>query len=86
MYVEQLIPSSELYERNITTRTLLPLQKLDHPPQILEIEDNDRIIAAYLAARSVPIQRGPDKKRMLRLTLGEYAKLKNMRVVYVMVE
>lgn len=79
VYVEQLIPPSELAEFNITTRTLIQGPRQEDPPRLLEIQDNDRVIAAYLSARSVKSRKGVSKRQ----TLEEYAKLQNKRVVYV---
>ena len=84
-YIEQLIPYSDLKEYNITSntpiRTLLLEQEQEQEQQqrLLEIKDNDKVIAAYLAARSVKIQRGFTKRQ----TLEEYAKIENKRVVYI---
>jgi len=82
-YIEQLIPYSDLKEYNITSntpiRTLLLEQGQQQQQRLLEIKDNDKVIAAYLAARSVKIQRGFTKRQ----TLEEYAKLENKRVVYI---
>lgn len=75
-FVEQLIPSSLLKEYNITTRTPIPLKKEDVTPRLLEIQDDDRVIAAYLAARSI-------KSKNKRHALEEYARQQNMRVVYL---
>ena len=90
IYVEQLLSPSDLKEYNIISRTLLPKQIREDPPQLLEIEDNDKVIAAYLAARSIKLQQKESKNRKIssktltvRYTLEEYAKLNKMRVVYV---
>jgi len=74
-FVEQLIPPSLMKKYNITTRTPL-LVKKEEEPQILEIQDNDRVIAAYLAARSI-------KAKNRRKALEDYAKSQNKRVVYI---
>ena len=83
IYVEQLLSPSDLEEYNITSRTLLPKRIKEDPPQLLEVEDNDKVIAAYLAARSIKLQKKSSKKLTLRYTLEEHAKLNKMRVVYV---
>ena len=90
IYVEQLLSPSDREEYKITSRTLLPKQIKEDPPQLLEVEDNDKVIAAYLAARSIKLQQKPSKNRKissktltLRYTLEEHAKLNKMRVVYV---
>ncbi len=51
----------------------------DEPQQLLEIKDDDKVITAYLASRSIKIQRGFTKRQ----TLEEYAKLNSKRVVYI---
>jgi hypothetical protein len=78
-YIEQLIPYSDLKEYGITTQTSIRTQIIEKEQRLLEIKDNDKVIAAYLAARSVKIQRGFTKRQ----TLEEYAKLENKRVVYI---
>jgi hypothetical protein len=78
-YLEQLISPSDLVEYNITSKTPIKSKKTDEPQQLLEIKDDDKVIAAYLGARSVKIQRGFTKRQ----TLEEYAKINNKRVVYI---
>jgi len=78
-YIEQLIPYSDLKEYGITTKTPIRAQLIEKEQRLLEIKDNDKVIAAYLAARSVKIQRGFTKRQILE----EYAKLENKRVVYI---
>ena len=78
-YIEQLIPYSDLKEYNITTQTPIRTSLLEQEQRLLEIKDSDKVIGAYLAARSVKIQRGFTKRQ----TLEEYAKLENKRVVYI---
>jgi hypothetical protein len=78
-YIEQLIPYSDLKEYGITSKTPIRTSLLEQEQRLLEIKDNDKVIAAYLAARSVKIQRGFTKRQ----TLEEYAKLENKRVVYI---
>ena len=63
-------------EYNITSRTPIPLTKKEEPPRLLEIMDDDRVIAAYLSARSI-------KSKNKRHALEEYARKQNMRVVYL---
>jgi hypothetical protein len=79
VYLEQLIPYSDLKEYNITSKTQIKYKKVEEPQQLLEIKDDDKVISAYLLARSVRNQRGFTKRQ----TLEEYAKLNNKRVVYV---
>jgi hypothetical protein len=78
-YIEQLIPYSDLKEYGITTKTPIRIPVIEREQRLLEIKDNDKVIAAYLAARSVKIQRGFTKRQ----TLEEYAKLESKRVVYI---
>ena len=79
IYVEQLIPPSELRERNITTLTPLPPKRAEEPPQLLEIKDDDKVIAEYLSARSIKVTKGFTKRH----TLEEYAALQKKRLVYI---
>jgi hypothetical protein len=78
-YIEQLIPYLDLKEYNITTKTPIKSQLIEKELRLLEIKDSDKVIAAYLAARSVKIQRGFTKRQALE----EYAKIENKRVVYI---
>lgn len=78
-YIEQLIPYSDLKEYNITSKTPIKTPLLEQEQRLLEIKDSDKVIAAYLAARSVKIQRGFTKRQALE----EYAKTENKRVVYI---
>ncbi len=81
VYLEQLIPPSELKEYNITSRTPIKIcGKPEEIKQLLEIKDDEKVIAAYLAARSIKLQKGYTKKQ----SLEEYAKLNNKRVVYML--
>ena len=75
-FIEQLIPTSLMKEYNITSRTPIPLVKKEEPQRLLEIMDDDRVIAAYLSARSI-------KSKNKRHALEEYARKQNMRVVYL---
>ena len=78
-YIEQLIPYYDLKEYNITSKTPIRTPLLEQEQRLLEIKDSDKVIAAYLAARSVKIQRGFTKRQALE----EYAKTENKRVVYI---
>ena len=78
-YLEQLIPPSELKEYNITSKTPIKYRSREEPQQLLEIKDDDKVILAYLTARSIKIQKGFTKRQ----TLEEYALLNNKRVVYL---
>ena len=78
-YLEQLIPPTILKEYNITTKTPIKYKTPDEPQQLLEIKDDDKVISAYLAARSIKIQKGFTKRYMLE----EYAKLNGKRLVYI---
>jgi len=78
-YIEQLIPYSDLKEYNITSKTPIRTPLIEQEQRLLEIKDSDKVIAAYLSARSVKIQRGFTKRQ----TLEEYAKTENKRVIYI---
>jgi len=78
VFVEQLIAPSDLREFHITSRTPLPITIREEPPQLLEIADNDKAIAAYLSARSIK-GKGSNKRRILE----EYAESIGKRVVYI---
>jgi hypothetical protein len=79
-YLEQLIPHTVLKEYNITSKTAIKYKTPEEPQQLLEIKDDDKVISAYLLARSIKIQRGFTKKQALE----EYAKLNNKRVIYIL--
>jgi hypothetical protein len=79
VYLEQLIPYTELKEFNITSKTPIKSLKIEESPQYLEIKNDDHVISAFLAARSIKIPKRSNKK----LILEEYAKLQNKRVVYI---
>jgi hypothetical protein len=79
VYIEQLIPPSDLKRYNITTLTPIPQHTVEKPPQLLEIKDNDKVIAAYLSARSIKTLKGFTKRKMLE----EYAKQQNKRIVFI---
>jgi hypothetical protein len=78
-YLEQLIAPSDLKEFNITTKTPIRYRIPDKPQQLIEIKDDDRVIMAYLAARSIKVIKGRNKKN----TLEEYAKTQNKKVIYI---
>lgn len=78
-YLEQLIAPSELKEFNITTKTPIRSKIYDEPQRLIEIKDDDRVITAYLSARSIKITKGRNKKNALE----EYAKTQNKKVVYI---
>jgi len=59
--------------------TPIPSYKVETPPQLLEIKDNDKAIAAYLSARSIKTLKGFTKRKMLE----EYAKQQNKRIVFI---
>jgi hypothetical protein len=79
VYLEQLIPYSDLKEFNITSKTQIKNKVKEEEQQLLEIKDDEKVIAAYLAARSIKIPRGFTRRH----TLEEYAKLNNKRLVYI---
>lgn len=78
-YLEQLISAENLKEFNITSKTEIPYRDKKKEPQLLEIKDNDQVIASYLASQSVKVPKGSSK----RTTLENYAKLQNKRLVYL---
>ena len=78
-FLEQLIPSSELAEFRITTRTPIPQVIHDEPQRLLEIKDNDKVISAFLQARSIKVRKGQTKRHALE----EYAKVQKQRVIYI---
>ena len=78
-YLEQLIPYSDLKEYNISSKTPIRYKEVEEPQQLLEIKDDDKVIAAWLSARSIRVPKGHTKRH----TLEEYAKLQNKRVVYI---
>lgn len=78
-YQEQLIPYSELKEKNITTRTPIRYDEPDESQRLLKIEDSDKSIIAYMAAHDIRLQKGYTRRQLLE----EYAKVNNMRLVYV---
>lgn len=79
IYLEQLIPYSELKEKNITTRTTIKYKNKEEPQKLLEIKNDERIISSYLLELSIKIAKGYTRRQALE----EYAKLNNMRVVYI---
>jgi hypothetical protein len=82
MYVEQLLCPSDLKKYNITTRTPLPQPaEPEELPRYLRIQDNDKVIAGFLAMKGVKIPKGFTKRQALE----EYAKQDRRRVVYVTV-
>lgn len=78
-YLEQLIPYSVLKECNITTKTPIEYSEPKEERKILEIKDNDKVILAYITARSIKIKKGYTRRQVLE----EYAKINDMRVVYI---
>lgn len=78
-YVEHLIPSYDHKKGNSTTRTSIHRHISDESQPILEIKDDDRVIAAYLAARSIKVTKSRNKKH----SLEEYAKTQNKKVIYI---
>ncbi len=80
VYLEQLIPPSMLKEYNITTTTPINIKLSEPKQQLLEIDDNDKVISTYLSSRGIKITR---KAKENRLILEEYAKSQNKRLVYL---
>jgi hypothetical protein len=78
-YLEQLIPHTDLKAYNITSKTPIKYKTPEEPPRLLEIKNDDRVINAWLAARSI---KSHDKTFTSRDLLHEYAYLNNMRVEY----
>lgn len=78
-FLEELIPTSELAEFRITTRTPIPQVIPDVPQRLLEIKDNDKVISAFLSARSIKIRKGQTKRQALE----DYAKVQKQRVIYI---
>jgi len=77
--MEQLIAPSDLKRYKITSKTPLPLYQKEEVQALLQIKNDEKVIAAYSAARSIKVAKGTTK----RDTLLEYAKLENKRVVYL---
>jgi hypothetical protein len=79
-YLEQLISPSDLDELGITTRTPIKYKERDEPQQLLEIKDDDKSIVSYLISHSLKVSK---KLKDNKITLEEYAKLQNKRLIYV---
>lgn len=87
-YIEQLIAPSDRVAFGIHSKTPLPsvVAAATTPSSsadetgILEIKKDDRVIAAYLQARSIHIPRKVSKRQALE----EYAAQMGKRVVYVL--
>jgi hypothetical protein len=77
-YLEQLLPYSELKEKNITSKTPIKYKDIDPPQRLLEVKDDEKAIAAYLINKSIKQQKGFTRRQCLE----EYAKMNNMRVIY----
>ena len=80
IFVEQLIPPTLLQEYKITTRTPIKPLPQDEPQHLLEIQDDDKVITEYLKSQSLKVTK---KAKDNRLTLEEYAKKQNKRLVYL---
>ena len=78
-FVEQLIPASDRKKYNITTQTPIQSSIIEEPPRLLEIKDNDKVIASFLATLSIKAKKGSNTRHVLE----EYAKLNNRRLVYI---
>jgi hypothetical protein len=78
-YLEQLISAENLKEFNITSKTEIPYRERGEVQQLLEIKDNDQVIATYLSSQSVKVPKGCTK----RSTLEKYAMLHNKRLIYL---
>ena len=77
-YLEQLISAENIKEFNITSMTPIKYIKEDEQ-QLLEILDDDKVIASYLLSQSIKVPKGTSK----RIALEKYAKLQNKRLVYI---
>ena len=80
VFVEQLIPPSLLQEYKITTKTPIKPLPRDEPQNLLQIEDDDKVIIQYLQTHALKVSK---KSKDIRLTLEDYAKKQNMRLVYL---
>lgn len=78
-YLEQLIPYSDLKEQNITTKTPIRYKEKEEPQRILEIKNDEQSISKYLLSQSIKITKGYSRRQ----TLEDYAKINNMRLVYI---
>jgi hypothetical protein len=78
-FLEQLIPYSDLKENNITTKTPIKYKEKEEPQRLLEIKNNEQSISKYLLSQSIKIVKGYSRRQ----TLEDYAKINNMRVVYI---
>lgn len=79
-YLEQLIPYSDLKEQNITSRTPIKYKEKEEPQRLLKIKNDEQTINTYLVSQSIKIMKGYTRRQ----TLEEYAKINNMRVVYLL--
>jgi hypothetical protein len=75
--MEQLIAPSDLKRYRITSKTPLQPYEKEEVQALLQIKDNDKVFAAYLAARSIKVPSNSTKRE----TLIEYAKLENKRII-----
>jgi len=78
-YVEQLLCPTDLVRYSITSKTPIPSHVIEEPPRLLEIKDDDKVIAAYLSAHSIRPVKGCTKRYLLE----EYAKSQNRRLIYI---
>jgi hypothetical protein len=78
-YLEQLIPYTDLKEQNITTRTPIRYKDKEDPQKLLEIKNDERTISSYLASQSIKTIKGYTRRQALE----NYAKVNNMRVIYI---
>jgi hypothetical protein len=77
-FLEQLIPPSELKEKEIMTKT--PIHYVSEKQEFLYVKNSDKDIISFM--QGVSIKAGK-KNKDNRLILEEYAKNNNKRLVYV---
>jgi hypothetical protein len=83
-YVEQLIPPSELKERNITTKTPLPMAIPESENreyiEYVELKNLDAVIREFLRNRGLPVGKRAKENRDI---LAKYSNEKRVRVVFI---
>jgi hypothetical protein len=84
IYVEQLIPTSDIIEYNITSKTLIsPSNNISDESgnkRLLEIKDHDEIIIEFLKAKGIGVSK---KMKENRNKLNDYATVNNYRLVFI---
>lgn len=83
-YVEQLIPPSELKERNIITKTPLPIPKETANKrefiEYVELKNLDAVIREFLRNRGQPVGKRAKENRDI---LNKYANENKVKVVFI---